>query len=57
MQFEFTNVIPKLSPGAIMGGDDVDMNVAFVEAPLPRAFRVILLDGRKASGFAVSSAT
>ena len=57
MQFEFAAVIPKLSPGAIMGGDDVDMNAAFVEAPLPRAFRVILLDGRKASGFAVSSAT
>ncbi len=57
MKFEFANVIPKLSPGAIMGGDDVDMNAAFIEAALPRAFRVILLDGRKASGFAVSTAT
>ena len=56
MKFEFANVIPKLAPGAIMGGDDVDMNSAFIEAALPQAFRVILLDGRKASGFAVSSA-
>ena len=55
MAFEFASVIPRLNPLGILGGDDVDMNDSFLNAALPDALRVILLDGRKASGFAVST--
>ncbi|MDA9802770.1 class I SAM-dependent methyltransferase [bacterium] len=53
MEFEFQTVLPRMSAGAILGSDDVDLNHAFLSVIPSCSKSVILLDSRKASAFGV----
>lgn len=53
MRFEFAEVLKQMSPGGILGSDDIDLNRSFLDV-VPHAVAVaVLLDSRKASAFAV----
>lgn len=53
MEFEFETVLPKMSSNAVLGSDDVDLNCAFLRVIPASSKAVIVLDRRKASGFAI----
>ena len=53
MEFEFKTVLPKMSPRAVLGSDDVDLNRAFLSVLPVSSKSVIVLDSRKASAFAL----
>lgn len=53
MEYEFNTVLPKMSLGAVLGSDDVDLNRAFLSVLPVCSKSVIVLDSRKASGFAI----
>ena len=53
MEYEFRSILPTMTAGGILGSDDVQGNRAFISRVTDPAQRVILLDGRKASGYCV----
>ena len=53
MRFEFAEVLKQISPGGILGSDDVDLNRSFLDVVPHAAAVAVLLDSRKASAFAV----
>ena len=57
MELEFKTVLPKMPHNAVLGSDDVDLNRAFLSI-LPFCGKAtIVLDSRKASGFALVNRT
>ena len=53
MKFEFDAVLKQMSPGGILGADDVDLNRSFLTVVPHASSSAVLLDSRKASAFAV----